>query len=66
MATTETKTTVEQTPAVSTRRKTTAFITTTVVAVALGVVAQKLIDQVTNRVQTAIVPETKTETTVVE
>lgn len=58
---TKTETQTEQTPAVSTRRKTTAFITTTVVAVALGVVAQKLIDQVTNRVQTAIVPETDAE-----
>jgi hypothetical protein len=54
------KTPVEQPPAVSTKRKTLAFVATTIVTVGLGIVTQKLIDQVSNRVQTAIVPETKT------
>lgn len=66
MAKTETETPVVSTPAVSTKRKTAAFIATAVVATALGLGSQYLIDKVTDRVRTTIVPETKTETTVVE
>ena len=59
-----TKTTVtdptEDAPAVSTRRKVTASVTTTVVTIGLGLVAQAVIARLADKVHDAIVPD-KTE-----
>jgi hypothetical protein len=58
---TETKTDVEETTSVSTKRQVTAVVASTAVTVVLGVVANALIAKVATRVHEVIIPKNDSE-----